>query len=106
PATKYHDVKIRRKKEYAQAKVYNVPPEEFGIASAARSMRQCGYCYHQTPRRESDLIAEGYDPDQIRKLPTHRPWTTTEETSRDTVDESTYWMSMDNNRPTRLVLIC
>src|SRR6185436_16415065 len=36
---KWHDVVVRRRREYAEAKVYNVPPEEFGIAASARSMQ-------------------------------------------------------------------
>src|SRR4029079_9463074 len=36
---------------------------------------------------------------------THRPWTTTEEAARDTVDESNYQQISDMNRATRPVMI-
>jgi hypothetical protein len=65
-----------------------VPPEEFGIEAAARSIRDCNYCYHKiVDRTENDLIEQGYDEEQVKALPTYVPWATSEEVSRDTVDE-------------------
>ena len=29
-----------------------VPPEEFGISRHARSLRDCGYCFHEVIKRE------------------------------------------------------
>jgi hypothetical protein len=87
-----HDVTLTKKKGYGCAKVMNVPPEEFGVARRTRRLQDTPYCFHEPGggRPESELIAEGYDPDQIKGLAT---WTETksrgtEAMARDTVDEN------------------
>jgi hypothetical protein len=87
PAPKWHDVTIVRKKKRKQAKVLGVPPEEFGIARNARSLRDCGYCFHEVLKRQEELLADGYDEAQINSLPTYNMLQNPEELSRDTVDE-------------------
>jgi hypothetical protein len=82
-----HDVTVATKRQVQKACVEGVPPEEFGISRFARSLRDCGYCFHEVIRREEDLIADGYDPDQIKAIPTYAMLTNPEELSRDTVDE-------------------
>jgi hypothetical protein len=83
-----HDITISTKQRTARARVMGVPPEEFGIEAAARSIRDCNYCYHKiVDRTENDLIEQGYDEEQVKALPTYVPWATSEEVSRDTVDE-------------------
>jgi len=85
---KLHDVTILTRKTYQCARVEGVPPEEFGIARHARGLRDCGYCFHEVVRREADLIASGYDPVQIRRLPSTTTLGSRESRARDTVDES------------------
>src|SRR5262245_36567782 len=85
---KLHDVTIVIRKTYQCARVEGVPPEEFGIARNARSLRDCGYCFHEVIRREADLIASGYDPVQVRRLPSSSVLETGERRARDTVEES------------------
>ena len=87
PAPKWHDVTIVRKKKRKQARVLGVPPEEFGIARNARSLRDCGYCFHEVLKRQEELLADGYDEAQINALPTYNMLQNPEELSRDTVDE-------------------
>lgn len=87
-APQLHDVKVVRKKTSHCARVVPVPPEEFGIARNARSIKDAGYCFHEVRRRESDLIAEGYDADQIKGLPSYTIIAGLEPNARDTVDES------------------
>jgi hypothetical protein len=87
PAPKWYDVTIVRKKKRKQAKVLGVPPEEFGIARNARSLRDCGYCFHEVLKRQEELLADGYDERQINALPTYNMLQNPEELSRDTVDE-------------------
>jgi hypothetical protein len=89
PAPKFHDVTVVRRKTVGRARVQGVPPEECGIERQARSIRDCGYFYHRVLRRQADLIGEGFDPEQVRALPTYVTNTNTEETSRDTVNENT-----------------
>lgn len=85
---KLHDVTIVTRKTYQCARVEGVPPEEFGIARHARSLRDCGYCFHEVIRREADLTAAGYDPVQIRRLPSTSTLESRESRARDTVDEN------------------
>ncbi len=82
-----HDVTVVTRKTVAQARVEDVPPEEFGISRFARSLRDCGYCFHEVIRRAEDLIADGYDRDEIKAIPSYTMLTNPEELARDTVDE-------------------
>lgn len=101
PAT--HDVKILRTKKICLAKVIPVPPDEFGIERNARSIPESNYCFHRVPNQtEGTLIAQGYDAEQVRELPTYTYSNNTEETSRDSVDEAK-WASDDTNRTSRAV---
>ena len=64
-----HDVTIVTTRKLSQARVLGVPPEEFGIERGARSIRDCNYCFHEVvTKTESQLIAEGFDAEQIRSL--------------------------------------
>src|SRR5262245_43638998 len=89
PPPKYHDVVVVKRKTTVKARVQGVPPEEFGIERQARSIRDCGYCFHRVIRRQADLIAEGFDPEEVKGLPTYVTQTGVEELSRDTVNENT-----------------
>jgi hypothetical protein len=82
-----HDVTVVTRKTVAQARVEGVPPEEFGISRFARNLKDCGYCFHEVIKRAEDLIAEGYDRDEIQAIPTYTMLTNPEELARDTVDE-------------------
>ena len=82
-----HDVKIVTTRKIAQAKVMGCPPEEFGIERGARTIKDCNYCFHEPPRTVGDLIAQGYDKEQVKSLATNASADGTEELSRDTVDE-------------------
>jgi hypothetical protein len=87
PVPMLHDVTVVTRKTVAQARVEGVPPEEFGISRFARSLKDCGYCFHEVIKREEDLIADGYDRDEIKAIPTYTMLTNPEELARDTVDE-------------------
>lgn len=105
-APKFHDVTIKRKYKTECARVCPVPPEEFGISSKARRIQDSGYCFHAVRTTVGDLLAEGYDPEQVKTLPTSRFWLNSEQTARDTVDETSYdqgQQSFDNTA--RQVLI-
>ncbi|MGE5164378.1 MAG: hypothetical protein ACM3IH_10195, partial [Sphingobacteriales bacterium] len=89
PVPMLHDVTVVTKRKHAQARVLGVPPEEFGIERGARNIKDCNYCFHKVvDRTVAQLIAQGYDADQCRKLPTYRSITGAEEIARDTVDEN------------------
>jgi len=106
PRPKLHDVtiEIRRTRECARAE--GVTPEEFGISRRARSIKDTDYCFHDVFRTESQLIAQGYDREQVKKLPSYTLAHTIEEQARDTVNESTLRQGDDGlNTSSRLIRI-
>jgi hypothetical protein len=102
-----HDVKISRIRRYGCARVENVPPEEFGVSRRQRSvmLRDCDYCYHEVRKTEAELLAAGYDKEQIKALPDYAGDGTTEEIARDTVDDNALSGSEMLNRATRQIRV-
>jgi hypothetical protein len=101
-----HDVTIVTTRRLAKAKVLGVPPEEFGIERGARSIRDCNYCFHElVTKTEGQLIAEGFDAEQIRSLGDYIGNTDSETLARDTTGEHFGTNSGDANSATRLVRI-
>lgn len=99
-----HDVTVLQTKKYAQAKVLGVPPEEFGVERHARTIRDCNYCFHDVvTKTRAELIAEGYDEDQVNKLPEYVGLTNQEETARDTVWEHSSGDASSLNKSAQLV---
>lgn len=87
-APRTHDVTIVTTKKLAQAKVMGVPPEEFGIERGARDIKTCNYCFHEVvTKTEGQLIAEGFDEQQIKELSDYTGLTEIETLARDTVAE-------------------
>lgn len=85
---KLHDVVLVSTRKLAQARVVGVPPEEFGIERAARSLQDCNYCFHQiVTKTEAELIDEGFDPDQIKAITEFTGLNDIETIERDTVFE-------------------
>lgn len=102
PPQKLHDVTVVRRKNYGCVKVVPVPPEEFGWGRNTRRIQDTDYCFHEVPRREADLIEEGFDAAQVKALPVWSTTETGEQVHRDTVDEG----DSDNlNRAMRKVKI-
>jgi hypothetical protein len=88
PPPVLHDVTIVTTRTLAQAKVMGVPPEEFGIERGARGIGDCNYCFHEiVTKTEAQLIAEGFDEEQIRSLDDYAGTTEIETLARDTVEE-------------------
>lgn len=81
-----HDVTVVGVTTKRDIKVYGVPPEEFGIARGARSIKDCDYCFHEPPVTVGSLIEQGYDEAQVRRLSTSND-ADTESIARDSVDE-------------------
>lgn len=103
-----HDVTIVRKKEYGCARVWPVPPEEFGISRRAKSIADADYCFHETIKTQAELIAQGFDEDQIRGLPAGSEsvdTTGTETDARDTVEENDETDSGTKNQATRPIRV-
>jgi hypothetical protein len=101
-----HDVTIVTTRKLSQAKVMGVPPEEFGIERGARSIRDCNYCFHEVvTKTEAQLIAEGFDEEQIKSLTEYEGLTEIETLARDTVEEHYSLNAGGLNSAARLVRI-
>ena len=101
-----HDVTVRTTRTHQCARVEGVPPEEFGIARNARSIRDADYCFHDVLKSEAKLIAQGYDREQIKRLPSHAVTDTVEAQARDTVNEGTQKQGDDGfNTASRLIRV-
>ena len=99
-----HDVTVVTTKKLARARVMGVPPEEFGIERGARSIRDCNYCFHEiVTKTVSQLIAEGYDEEQVNNLEDYTGNTEVETLSRDTVGEHFNTVTASSNPSARLV---
>jgi hypothetical protein len=100
-----HDVTIITTKKFAQARVLGVPPEEFGIERGARDIKTCNYCFHEVvTKTEGQLIAEGFDEDQVKALGDANSRSESESLSRDSVGEN-FTASSEVNSAARLVKI-
>lgn len=65
------------------------PAEDFAVAADTVKLSEATYCAARSRPRRQDLIAEGYDADQVRNLsPTNRLVDNITAQSRDTVDET------------------
>jgi hypothetical protein len=101
-----HDVTIVTTRKLAQARVLGVPPEEFGIERGARSIGDCNYCFHEVvTNTEAQLIAEGFDAEQIKSLTDYTGDTNVETLARDTADEHFGTSAGGVNSAARLVRI-
>ena len=63
-----HSVKISRQKEKGELCIESVPPEEFFINRDARNLKDAYIVAHRTEMRAGDLIAMGFEPEDILKL--------------------------------------
>ena len=67
PAPMMYDIKLRRTKTDGRVNVENVPPEEFLIESRAKSIEDANFVAHRTNMSVSDLVAMGYDRDEVEQ---------------------------------------
>lgn len=101
-----HDVTIATTKQTKRACVVVVPPEEFGVARDTRDIKTCNYCFHEVvTKTEAQLIAEGFDEQQVKALGDYKGTQDTETLSRDAGSENDYGGSSSSNTATRLVKI-
>jgi hypothetical protein len=101
-----HDVTVVTTRKLAQARVMGVPPEEFGIERGARNIRDCNYCFHEVvTKTEGQLVAEGFDEDQVRSLDDYTGNTEIETLARDTAQEHFGTITGESNSAARLVRI-
>jgi hypothetical protein len=63
-----YDVRVKRASENGRVRIENVPPEEFLVNKWAKSLEDAYLVAHQTPTPVSDLVARGYDRDEMENL--------------------------------------
>lgn len=63
-----YDVTIKRTAKIGRVKLMAVPPEEFLISRRAKSVSDATLVAHRFRKRRGDLVAEGYDEDDVMKL--------------------------------------
>jgi hypothetical protein len=101
-----HDITVVQRKTVKHHRVAAVPPEEFGISRNARSIRDAGYVFHEVERTEADLIADGYDAEQVKDLPSYTAIATGERWARDTVEEGELQRGDEGlNRANRIIRV-
>jgi len=64
-----HDLVCERRRKIGRVHIEAVPPEEFGVSKDAVTLDRARCVFHRVQRSESDLIAQGYDPELVRGLP-------------------------------------
>ena len=67
PAAMVHDVEIKRTTKDGRIRIMAVPPEELVLDRRARSFDDAGIIAHRQMATVSDLIAMGYDQDEIEE---------------------------------------
>lgn len=66
--TPIYEVKLLRKKSEGKLCVEPVPPEEFFVDRSAKSIEDFYVCGHRTEMRVGDLVAMGYDFEEVSEL--------------------------------------
>ena len=66
-----HNVKISVTEEYGDLVIETLPPEEFFISSEATSLEDAYAVVHKREVRVGDLVAMGYDFDEVSELTGH-----------------------------------
>jgi len=68
PVPVLHDVRVTRRLPKGRVKVEALPPEEFLIDRRAKSIRDADFVGHRRVVTVSDLVAMGYDYDEVSSL--------------------------------------
>jgi hypothetical protein len=69
--TMLHTVKIKKTKKSGKVVIENVPPEEFLISKAAKTIEDSPFTAHRRLIPRSELIAMGFDKDIVDNLPSY-----------------------------------
>ncbi len=67
---KMHDVVVNRMNKKGQVRIENVPPEEFLIARNAKTIEESHFIAHRKYITRSELVEMGFDPEEVKSLPT------------------------------------
>ena len=64
-----YNCKIKRTKKNGKIKIESIPPEEFLIDRNAKSIDDADFVSHKVLMSRSDLVAMGYDEEDVKSLP-------------------------------------
>jgi len=100
-----YNCKIKRTKKTGKIKIESIPPEEFLIDRNAKSIDDADFVSHKVLMSRSDLVAMGYDEDEVNDLPTSEEdiYNTEEITRQRNIDE--YPVDSATDKSTEKVLI-
>ena len=70
PDFNLYNCKIKRTSMNGKIKIESVPPEEFLIDRNAKSIEDADFVSHKVLMSRSDLVAMGYDEEEVNNLPT------------------------------------
>lgn len=89
------DVACKRSKDVEQARVDNIPPEDFLVDPKARNLINPGFVGHRVERTMSELRAAGFPKDKLDKLGDDKNagWSTEAAERAGHDDETSYWHS-------------
>lgn len=63
-----YTVTIKRTVKDGRVELHSVPPEEFRVSARASTLDGVEYCCHEVEKRRSELIAMGFDRDEVMGL--------------------------------------
>ena len=71
PETGLYDIEVKRNEKTIHIKWEPIPPEEFLISRRAVNIDEAYFTAHRSRYTESELIEKGYDPELVRRIPSH-----------------------------------
>jgi hypothetical protein len=66
-----YNVKVKKIDKKGTVKIENVPPEEFLVSKKTRRLEDAPFCAHRRLVTRSELIAMGFDKDEVENLPNY-----------------------------------
>jgi len=74
-----YDVKIKKIDKKGRVVIENIPPEEFIVSKKTIQLQDSPFCAHRRLVTRSELVAMGFDKDEIYNLPSYEDLTFTPE---------------------------
>jgi hypothetical protein len=107
-----YDLTVRIKREEGDIKIINIPPEEFLVSRHATSLDDANFIAHRTNMTVSDLVAMGYDREEVEQYAGARKSSSTlarmswTPTARSATDSKTLNRQCRSMRQTRHCGLC
>ena len=74
-----YDVKIKKIDKKGRVVIENIPPEEFIVSKKTIQLKDSPFCAHRRLVTRSELVAMGFDKDEVYNLPSYEDLTFTPE---------------------------